>query len=99
MNYWLIHFELDDLLQTKGHVKSPSLKTPPLRCSTSPGLLAYRLRCLSDNLAGLVRDLPEAQGQTATELLRARDAIWFAAGQIKSAASTSNPQSHYGQPS
>ena len=43
------------------------------------GVLAYRLRCLTDDLTRLAHAVPERHAETGSELLRARDAIWFAA--------------------
>ena len=45
----------------------------------APVVLAYRLRCLSDDLTRLAHAVPEAEREASFELLRARDAIWFAA--------------------
>jgi hypothetical protein len=53
------------------------------------GVLAYRLRCLSDDLTWLAHAVPEAEGQTVSELLQARDTIWFAARRLQS--STPHP--------
>lgn len=65
---------------------------PPARRVMSPGLLAYRLRCLSDDLTKLAHAAPAAD---SAELLRARDALWLAARRLQQ-PSTLNAQPAHG---
>lgn len=66
----------------------PRLVQHPPKPAMTPTVLAYRLRCLTDELTRLAHAVPERHAETCSELLRARDAIWFAAKRIKPA----NPQ-------
>lgn len=77
-----LNFDLTPLSDPGASSKSKLLNSKP---ALRPALLAYRLRCLSDELTRLAQAVPEKDQETCSELLRARDAIWFAAKRVQSA--------------
>lgn len=69
-------------MQSRLTLPPETLPVPPFKPVLTSAVLAYRLRCLSDDLTRLAHAVPEADVETSSQLLRARDAVWFAARRL-----------------